>query len=447
MGRHSDDQTTQLDLSGTQAGRGEQRAYVMLHLAGKVEVIAIDEGSELVVGRASDADIVVSDGKVSRRHSALRVRGGVLNVRDLGGRNGTKLDGEVLREAERAVMRGQVIGVGPARITVVSLPRGERVEADDIVVEDPQMREVMKLVDRLAAAPTTVLIRGETGAGKEVIAERLHAQSPRRDKALVRVNCAAVPESLLESELFGHVKGAFTGATSDKRGFFQVADGGTLFLDEIGDVPLAVQVKLLRALETQRVQPIGSRDEQAVDVRIVTATHRDLEAMVQAQTFRQDLYYRIAGFVLDVPPLRERPKDIAPLADRFLASFGERLGAPPPALSDAARSVLERHVWPGNVRELRNAVEHAAVLAGAGPIEPEHLPKSVTTPQDVTPSLAGPASDGNPATMKEHVEEAERRAIEQALAAAEGHRGKAAEILGVSKRTLQYKLAKLGFNE
>jgi transcriptional regulator with PAS, ATPase and Fis domain len=369
----------------------------------------------------------------------------VLLVRDLGGRNGTRLDGETLRDEERAVMRGQEIGVGPARITVVSLPRGERAGGEELVIEDSSMREVMALVDRLAAAPNTVLIRGETGVGKEVIAERLHDRSPRRKGPLVRVNCAAVPESLLESELFGHVKGAFTGATSDKRGFFQAADGGSLFLDEIGDVPLAVQVKLLRALETQRVQPLGSREESAVDVRIITATHRDLEAMVQEQTFRQDLYYRIAGFVLEVPPLRERPLDLAPLARRFLASFGEHLGTVPPALTDGALEALARHAWPGNIRELKNAVEHAAVLAGAGPITAEHLPRTVTASDEGPPAQGVEAE--SPATMREHVEEAERRAIEQALAAAEGHRGRAAEILGVSKRTLQYKLAKLGFNE
>ncbi|NUO54679.1 MAG: sigma 54-interacting transcriptional regulator [Polyangiaceae bacterium] len=426
--------TTQIDVA-TSPGSAphEDRAYVMVRIGDDADVHAIDGGAKLILGRGDDADIVVDDTRASRRHLELSLREGRLFAKDLGSRNGTRVGSVVLKSEERPVVRGEEIVVGPAHVTVIALPSpAATVRLLDVVVRNPKMKAIFELVDRLAGVPTPVLVRGETGAGKEILAELLHRRGPRSAGPLVRLNCAAVPESLLESELFGHERGAFTGATEKKRGFLELADRGTLFLDEVGDLPLAMQAKLLRALETQRIQRVGGREELAVDVRFVCATHRDLEKMVESGAFRGDLYYRIAGFVLEVPPLRERRDEIVPLAEAFAARFAAKLNQPAPAI-EHARDALEAYSWPGNVRELKNAVEHAVVLAGASPLEPEHLPRAVIA-----------AEAGPPSSMQDHVDSAERAAIERALAAAGGHRQKAAEILGVSKRTLQYRLAKMG---
>lgn len=415
----------------------------MVHRGDDATVLVVEESERVVVGRATDADLHLDDGKVSRRHTEIGLRDGQLYVRDLGGRNGTKVAGTLVRNEERSLGRGQEVRIGKVRLVVVSVPapRAAVAPGEDIVVEDPKTKEVVALARRLSEVPTTVLLHGETGVGKEVVAELIHRRSARSTAAFVALSCAAVPATLLESELFGHEKGAFTGATATKRGYLETADGGTLFLDEIGELSPEVQVKLLRVLETRRVQRVGGREEIAIDVRVICATHRDLEAMAQRGQFREDLYYRVAGFVLEIPPLRERRADIAPLVDRFLTDFAAQTGMPRPEISERAMSKLMGHGWPGNVRELRNAVEHAVVLAGGATIEPEHLPRTVNGASTM------PGAPAAGATMKEAVEHAERRAIEEALRAADGHRGKAAELLGVSKRTLQYKLAKHGFHE
>jgi DNA-binding NtrC family response regulator len=288
---------------------------------------------------------------------------------------------------------------------------------------------------------TTVLLVGETGVGKEILAEVVHRHSPRRDGPLVRLNCGGVPESLIESELFGHDKGAFTGATAPKAGFIEAARGGTLFLDEIGDLPLPAQTKLLRALETKRVRRLGTTDEIEVDVRFVCATHRDLESAVAAGGFRQDLFYRVAAFTLEIPPLRERPTEIVPLAELFARRFAQQNNLPSPELHTDARRALEAHSWPGNIRELRNALEHAVVLAEGASISVQHLPRALAEPST---EPAGEAESTDATTIQEQRDEAERRAVEEALAACGGNRGKAAERLGISRRMLQYKIAKFG---
>jgi DNA-binding NtrC family response regulator len=430
----SDELTTQLAFGTHGSARGDDRAYLMVKLGERADVRTLDEGSKLVFGRGDEADIVVDDTRVSRRHAEIELCDGRLVVRDLGSRNGTRVGAVVLRGEERVAARGDEIVVGAASATVVAVPALAPASLDGgVVVVDQRMREIFALVERLAAVPTPVLLQGETGVGKEILAELLHRRGPRCDGPLVRLNCAAVPEALLESELFGHERGAFTGATDKKRGFLELAHGGSLFLDEVGDLPLAMQAKLLRALETQRIQRVGGRDEVVVDVRFVCATHRDLERMVAEGAFRGDLYYRVAGFVLEVPPLRERPTEVLPLAERFVQRFATKLAQAVPALDESACDALMAHVWPGNVRELKNAIEHAVVLAGGGAVTAAHLPRTVL-------SRGGTAG----ASMRSHVDSAERRAIEQALAAAGGQRARAAEILGISKRTLQYRLAKLG---
>jgi DNA-binding NtrC family response regulator len=296
------------------------------------------------------------------------------------------------------------------------------------------MVRVFELVRKVAAAPTTVLILGETGVGKEVVAEQIHRQSARAKGPFVRLNCGSLPETLLESELFGHEKGAFTGAEQRKIGYLEAADGGTLFLDEIGELASTMQAKLLRVIENRRVMRVGGREEIAVDVRIVAATNRDLAAEVKAGRFREDLYFRIAPFVIEVPPLRERPAEVGLLAELFARQFAPRLGVTTPVIHADAAAALRRHRWPGNVRELRNAIERAIVLADGGDIELEDLPPEVRR------------ADAPPATgaIRDQLADLEQRRIEEALAAEGGNQTRAAKRLGLSRRALIYKLEKYG---
>jgi transcriptional regulator with PAS, ATPase and Fis domain len=293
------------------------------------------------------------------------------------------------------------------------------------------MVKLFAVARRVAAAQSAVLIVGETGAGKEVIAERIHRESPRASGPFLRLNCASLPDALIESELFGHERGAFTGAERRRTGYFEAANGGTLLLDEIGEMPVNVQAKLLRVIERRAVVRVGGTEEVAIDVRIICATNRDLRREVDAGRFRQDLYYRISTFTMEVPPLRQRPTEIVLLAELFATHFAKDLGLPPPHLGANVIEALGSHAWPGNVRELRNAMEHAVVMANGGELLAEHLPPStVPSPGAETPGLRG------------RVEEMERAALKSALAAEGGNRTRAAKRLGVSRRALLYKILK-----
>ncbi len=310
------------------------------------------------------------------------------------------------------------------------------------------MAEVVALVERIAVGDISVLIVGETGVGKEVVAEHLHRCSRRADRPLLRLHCAALPEPLLESELFGHEKGAFTGATTSKPGLLEHSDGGTVLLDEIGELSPAIQVKLLRVLEQRELLRVGGLRPRRVDVRFVAATHRDLEAAVAAGTFREDLYFRIAGVTVRVPPLRERPAELAGLIARFVDGAARALGRPTPRVADDAMAWLRAHRWPGNVRELRNVVERATLLCDAV-IEPRHLPVdrpgqtiAPTTPPTTPPAPTGGGLDH----VRARHDELERQAIADALARTGGDQGQAAALLGVSRRTLTNKLNRHGFD-
>ena len=311
----------------------------------------------------------------------------------------------------------------------------ERHRVEGILGESGRMQEVLSLVRRVAASDATVLIRGESGTGKELIAKAIHYASRRAEGPLVRVNCAALPETLLESELFGHEKGAFTGAQATRRGRFELAHGGSLFLDEIGDLPPHLQVKLLRVLQEREIERVGSSRPIPVDVRLLAATHRDLEALVKAGGFREDLYYRINVVTLVVPPLRERREDIPLLLDHFLSKFARENGKTIRGLTREARDTLLRYDYPGNVRELENLMERAVVLTRDEVIGRADLPLSV---RDAEPE-SGEAT-GLPAA----VEGLERRMIRDALARADGVQTRAAELLGISERVLRYKLRKYG---
>jgi DNA-binding NtrC family response regulator len=313
---------------------------------------------------------------------------------------------------------------------------------DGAVILDPVMQRLYALAERIAATPITVLIHGETGVGKELIAEAIHRHSGRNARPLVKINCAALPENLLESELFGHERGAFTGADRRKLGFFEAADGGTLFLDEIGEMTPALQAKLLRVLERKVVTRVGGTQEVPVDVRVVCATHRNLEQDVKDGRFREDLYFRIAGFSVWVPPLRDRPSEILPLAEHFMESVADK-GARA-SLSDEAQRALLGYEWPGNVRELRNALERAVVMCAGAQITLADLPDVV---QESARNLPSPVVVGDGFELRSQLAALERAGIVAALGAESGNQTRAAKRLGISRRALIYKMEKLGLKE
>jgi DNA-binding NtrC family response regulator len=327
----------------------------------------------------------------------------------------------------------------------------------EVVIAEPAMVRLFGMVERMAAAPVPILVHGETGSGKEIVAEALHALGPRSKHQLVKLNCAALPEQLLESELFGHVKGAFSGADTNKPGLFEQADGGTLFLDEIGEMAPALQAKLLRVLEDKKVRRVGAVDERKIDVRFVAATHRDLKAAVADGSFRQDLYFRLSAMVLEIPPLRERPRELPMLAERFAAEAAEQAGiAEPIAIGERAAAALRAYDWPGNVRELRNAMSTAVMLAMSGSIGVDHLPPDVAAA--VGDADSGPAAAPAPVgdstgmialadkgiSLEDELKALEKSRIEEALAACDGNQTRAAEYLGMPRRTLVRKLGSLG---
>jgi len=321
-----------------------------------------------------------------------------------------------------------------ARRRALSATAKAGLDASGMVVSGSAMERVLDLARRVAQVDSTVLLTGESGVGKERVARFIHSESPRTGGPFVAINCGAVPEGLLESELFGHARGAFTGANQDRPGLFEAAQGGTLLLDEIGDVPPAMQVKLLRALQEREVRRVGENRSRPVNARVIAATHRDLQAEVHAARFRQDLYYRLRVVEIRVPPLRERREAILPLARNFLAEAAEKAGRKILGFTSAAAHQLLRHVWPGNVRELENAIEHAVVLTRGSRIDVEDLPVDV--------GLA-PLAALDPGDVR-RLEEVERDYILAVLRATGGNRAQAAAKLGIGAATLYRKLTKYG---
>jgi len=322
---------------------------------------------------------------------------------------------------------------------------------DGLVAEDPRTLEVLRLAARVARSPATVLLTGESGSGKEMFARYVHAHSPRASGPFVAINCAAIPENLLEATLFGYEKGAFTGASQSQAGKFEQANGGTLLLDEISEMPLALQAKLLRVLQEREVERVGGRKPSALDIRVLATTNRDLEQMVREGRFREDLYYRLNVFPLQVPPLRERPRDILPLARHFAARMAEGAGV---QFTAEAAAALAMHRWPGNVRELENTVQRALILAGGPGVDAEHILISVGSPAiaQAAPAHAAPQAPVHAPTapaqaVPEFDTPADIRSLERAhiletLRAVNGSRKLAVQRLGISERTLRYKLQK-----
>lgn len=314
-----------------------------------------------------------------------------------------------------------------------------------LVAQSQQMHEIFSTVQRIADFKTTVMLLGESGTGKELIARAIHDNSNRRKKKFVAINCGAIPENLLESELFGHKKGSFTDATKDKKGLFEEADGGTLLLDEIGELPMHLQVKILRALQEGEIRPVGSGETISVDVRIIAATLRDIEADILEGRFRDDLYYRLNVVTIELPPLRERKDDILPLAEHFLRENSKKLGLPVRGFSADAIELLMQHNWPGNVRELENCVERAMIMTEGDSITAESLPRALQKEVvSVEAENLFPEISDKDLSIKKHARLLEKDLISRALKKTRGNRTHAAKLLEISHRALLYKLKDYG---
>jgi DNA-binding NtrC family response regulator len=348
---------------------------------------------------------------------------------------------------ERAIAQRRIL----SEYTLLKEELAERRGAPRIIGEDPQLKQVSQQLHRAADTDATVLLQGESGTGKELFARTLHALSPRNDGPFVAINCAAIPETLLETELFGHEKGAFTGAATRKPGRFEMAHRGTLFLDEIGDLPLSLQAKILRALEEKRFERVGGTSSLHVDTRVVAATNRNLKAGVAARQFREDLYFRLSVFPITIPPLRARLGDIPILAHQFIERFCRDLRKPTLQLSPAALDELCGYPWPGNVRELQNCIERAVILCDADAIHPRHLNLSFRPTNGGRPDAGESASPADPWThidlsgtmsdaIRRLVGEVERRKIERAMREAGANKERAAELLQISYKALLQKL-------
>lgn len=328
------------------------------------------------------------------------------------------------------------------RVSKAPVQTGKRVGANKMLGESAAIEDVRAKIEKLARGQAPVYISGESGTGKELAARLIHELGPRSDKPFVPVNCGAIPEQLMESEFFGHKKGSFTGAAHDKEGLFQAADGGTLFLDEVGDLPLHMQVKLLRAIQEKTVRPVGTQTEMLVDVRILSATHKNLHELVKDGKFRQDLYYRINVIQLPIPSLREHPDDIRALAEQLCEKLAATHGMNPPRLSAEALNALSRYDFPGNVRELENVLERAMTLCDGKEIASDdlQLPEAGTFTEAIQPTFSESES------LDDYMQRLERSAIEDALAKTNQNKTAAAKLLGITFRALRYKLEKLGID-
>jgi transcriptional regulator with PAS, ATPase and Fis domain len=412
--------------------------------------------TEVTIGRDETSDVRIDHPSVSRRHALLRLGSSIVIV-DLGGANGTFVRDRTHPDVEGKTQRlrrlaGETaeLGVGESvllgAVSVVVRHRPETTAAG-VIIQDANMRALYAQADRAAAALISVLLLGETGVGKEVLARTIHTRSPRAKGPFVGINCASFSENLLEGELFGYEKGAFTGAVQARPGLFEAASGGTIFLDEIGELPLPTQAKFLRVLEERAVLRIGARTPRPVDARFIAATNRDIEAEVRAGRFREDLFYRLNGISLTIPPLRDRPGEIEPLARSFVATACRQLERSPLALAEETMRLLRAHAWPGNVRELRNVIERAIVLCADSTIGPEYLPVALTagktSPAQTTSSRASTPAEVDPKRYQAQLESLERARIVEALSRCDGNQTKAAKLLGVSRRTLVARLAEL----
>jgi DNA-binding NtrC family response regulator len=435
---------TGLATSATR-GRTAPRAYSVQVLDQQATVVALG-ARPIVVGAHATCDVVLADPKVSRRHAELAITTEGVRIKDLGSTNGTWWQGT--RVGEVTVLAGSTIQFGNTSVRIAaqdapSLPPSDRDHFGDMAGRSVAMRELFAVLEMAAPSDATVLIEGESGTGKELAARAIHDASPRAKAPFVVVDCSAVAENLIDSHLFGHVKGAFTGAERDRKGAFVEASGGTLFLDELGELPLPAQAKLLRVLEAQTVQPLGADRPLKVDTRVVAATHRDLSRMVAAKEFRFDLFYRLAVVHVALPPLRQRLEDLPHL----ISTFYRRRGSDPGPIEGDNLDRMRRHAWPGNVRELRNALERAWALSGAGASFREL--RLWLDPQAPTPQAAEVIDTALP--FKEAKErwndDFERRYVSLVFAENHANVTHAAEHAGLSRRHFRELLYKHGIVE
>lgn len=436
-------------------GGTERVRALTLNKCGLLALNGPRKGEEVIIerecfriGKDPGNDLVLVDSTVSREHCEIIRDGRGYLLRDLGSTNGTLIDGSEIREGY--LTAGAVIAVG--RVELKVRPFAERIDVlpsdresfGELVGRHPAMREIFGLLERLAPTDATLLVGGETGTGKDLLARAVHAHSTRAKGPFVVVDCGAVVSNLIESELFGHEKGAFTGASETRKGAFELAHKGTLFLDEIGELPLSMQPKLLRALESRRIRRVGGERELSVDIRVIAATHRDLKLEVERGHFREDLYFRLAVVPLSLPPLRERRGDIPLIASELLARVAS--GAGPKTLTNEALQALAAHDWPGNVRELRNVLERSALWAEAAG---QSQVRVLGLPAPAVPSAA--AANGQEATFdpaKSYREtrelweqDFERKYVAWLLAGHEGNLSSAARAADMDRKYL-YKLAK-----
>jgi transcriptional regulator with PAS, ATPase and Fis domain len=414
----------------------------------------------VTLGRGATCDVRLDDPAMADEHARLHL-GAEISIEDLGSPAGTRMGARLLRPNETAsISPGVPVVLGTTTFVILSSHSSTRMHAplraayeqelpsDDGLVRGGAIDRLRPLIDRVAASAISVLIEGETGVGKDVVARLIHRRSPRARAPFYAMNCAAVSETLLESELLGYERGAFTGATASKPGLLESADGGTVFLDEVGEMPSSVQAKLLRVLEEREVLRLGSVRPRKIDVRFIAATNRDLEEEIALGNFRSDLFFRLNGISIVVPPLRERPNEIEPLALGFLTRAAQLAGREAPRLSAEAAELLRAYVWPGNVRELKNVIERAIVLATGSVIEVAHLPadkmsRALTpAPRAVAPrrpSTLPPPPDEGPASHRKDRsfdEAADRERIMRALEQCGGNQSEAAKLLGIARRTL-----------
>ncbi len=403
-------------------------------------LVFIAAGARLRIGRGSDQDLILSDVNVSRAHAVITFDGATAALEDLASRNRTWVDERIV-DAPVELSTGDVVRVGGTRIAVVLIAADRRAEpegdeatlglGEGVVARDGATVATFARLLRLARSRLPVLIQGETGSGKEVAAREIHRHSARASGPFVAINCATLNESLAESELFGHEKGAFTGAAARRVGAFESANGGTLLLDEVGELSDASQARLLRTLQERTVVRVGSSTPVPVDVRVVAATNRDLLDCIRAGRFREDLFFRLNGATVELPPLRARPLDIVPLAE---SAFAEHGGV---ALGEGVADALKRYRWPGNVRELRHAIEHALALGDGREVKLEDLPAPVRG--DVIE-----VRDAGALPLQQRIDDAERRAIVAVLEAQNWNQTHAARVLGISRRALIYRMERLG---
>ena len=445
-------------------GLDDRPRVLLIWQGGSTSLALPADATTLSVGRSKTADLRVEHPSVSRQHVTLHAAAAEpdgerrLVVQDHGSSNGTRVNGRRMKaNAQQAIAPGDVVELGGAMLIVqrpgvmapgvAMLPssadrpsRRGRAEGA-VVLGSASMQRLYRMIDMVAESRIHVLLRGETGVGKEVAAQAVHRRSPRAESPFVALNCASLPENLLESELFGYQRGAFTGADRDKPGLIESASGGTLLLDEVGELPLATQAKLLRVIEERELRRLGSLEPRAVDVRFVSATNRDLEQMVAEGRFRRDLFYRLNGIKLEIPPLRERQDDIVPLAERFLTNASGEHGWPIPPLTDGARRTLLAHAWPGNIRELKNVIERALVMSQGAAIEAERLAIDGVT---VAAAEAAGEHVGSGDDLKSELAAIEKQRIIDALEQTGGNQTRAAELLGMSRRTFVKRLDEYG---